>query len=159
MKTFEHHFRCHHSWPQDNWTSSYPIHLRTPSTLEVCNCFKMSSVLCHPESRLSFPFKSASHLCTRISPFVYPRFKLKMQSGVKFEIKQWCWFGTQNSLLEYNRLDTTHLIIVTQSVGDLSINSTYFWSLSIQTIALTFVFYSSSFWLCRFTEGTEDFKF
>ena len=22
VKTFEHYFRCHHSWPQDNWTSS-----------------------------------------------------------------------------------------------------------------------------------------
>ena len=104
----------------------------------------MSSVLCHSDSQLSFPFKSASHLCTRISPFVYPRFKLKMQSGVKFEIKQWCWFGTQNAVQEYNRLDTTHLIIVTQSVGDLLISHTYDLS---QFKQLTFVFYSSSFWL------------
>ena len=112
------------------------------------------------QSQLSFPFKSASHLCTQISPFVYPRFKLKMQSGVKFEIKQWCWFGTQNSVLEYNRLDTTHLIIVTESVGDLLISHIYTFLIS-QFKHLTFVFYSSSFWLDSLItrSGTEGFKF
>ena len=90
LETLEHYFRCHHSSPPASQTSSYPILLPTPSSLEVCICSLISPFLCHSETQLSFPFKSASHLCTRISPFVYPRFKLKMQSGVKFEIKQWC---------------------------------------------------------------------
>ena len=83
-----------------------------------------------------------------------------MQSGVKFEIKQWCWFGTQNSVLEYNRLDTTHLIIVTESVGDLLISHIYISDLSIQTIdlCLLFIIVLAGFSHRQISEGFKFYK-
>ena len=85
-----------------------------------------------------------------------------MQSGVKFEIKQWCWFGTtQNSVLdEYNRWDTTHLIIVTESVGDLLISHIYISDLSIQTIdlCLLFIIVLAGFSHRQISEGFKFYK-
>ena len=88
-------FRCHHSSPPGSWTSSSPILHRIHSSLEVCVSSDYFSQFC-VTLRPSYLFRLNPHLCTRISPFVYPRFKLKMQRGVKFEIKQWCWFGTHS---------------------------------------------------------------